>query len=336
MAKDNGFSELKKQIKDNSLKNIYLFFGDELFIKEIYIKKLREMLVDPSLEDFNFALLEGKNMNLDAVDDALESFPMMAEKKLVLIKNSGIFSKPKEEIKEFWQSRIKSLPDYVTLLFDEADIDKRSALYKSVQSAGHTVEFEYLEEADTIAWIEREARAAGKTITKENARYMVNICSDGLTAIRNELDKLISFCDNEITLSDIDRLVAKSFSVRVFELTDAIMAKDADKATTLLFDFKTVKESAFKTLHLLLGTFEKMLHAKLLLGEGATQNEIAEKLGLRPFLVRKYLDSAKRFSEDYLTDRIMRVAEITFSIVEGAVDEWTALEQYVLESVEKV
>ena len=45
MAKDNGFLELKKQIKENSLKNIYLFFGDELFIKEIYIKKLREMLL---------------------------------------------------------------------------------------------------------------------------------------------------------------------------------------------------------------------------------------------------------------------------------------------------
>lgn len=336
MAKDNGFSELKTHIKENKLKNVYLFFGAENYIKEIYLKKIKEMLVDPSLADFNFVMLNEKSIDFPSVDDALESFPMMAEKKLVIIKNSGIFSKTSEDNKNFWLSRMKDLPEYVTLIFDETAVDKRSSIYKAVNTLGLPVEFEYLTDTDLIAWIEREARNAGKIISKNNAEYMVNICDSGLSFIKNELDKLLNFCDTEITLSDIERLVAKSLSVRVFELTDAIMEKNADKAITLLFDFKTVKESAFKILYLLLGTFDKMLHARLLSAEGAMYAEIVEKLGLKPFIVRKYIDNSKKFTENYLIDRIMRVSEIDLAIKEGAVDEWTALEQYVMESVEKV
>ncbi len=336
MAKDNGFSELKNQLKTNSLKNIYLFFGAENYIKELYLKKIKDMLVDPGMEDFNFVMLSEKNVEFAAVDDALESFPMMSEKKLVIIKNSGIFSKASEEVKEFWSSRLKNIPEYVTLIFDEAAIDKRSSIYKAVNAAGLSVEFEYLSDSDLVAWLEREARNAGKVIAKHNAEYMVSICDSGLSFIRNELDKLLNFCDKEITRSDIERLVAKSLSVRVFELSDAIMAKDADTALSLLFDFKTVKESAFKILYLLLGTFDKMLHARLLVAEGAPYAKIAEKLDLKPFIARKYLDGGKKFSDDYLIDRIMRVSEIDLAIKEGAVDEWTALEQYVMEAVDRV
>lgn len=335
MAKDNGFSELKLQIKENKLKNIYLFFGDEAYIKEIYIQKITDMLVEPSLTDFNLTVLEEKNITFEAVDDVLESFPMMAESKLIIIKNSGIFSKTTEDAKKFWSARLKDIPEYVTVIFSEIAVDRRSALYKACASSGLCVEFEYLNETDMIAWVEREARRGGKTISKNNAAYMVSICDDGLSFVKNELDKLINFCDAEITLSDIERLVSKSLSVRVFELTDAIMQKDADKAVSLLFDFKTVKESAFKILYLLLGSFDKMLHARLLLAEGAAYSEIAEKIGVKPFIARKYIDNSKKFGEAYLTDRITRIAEIDLAVKEGAVDEWTALEQYVLECVKQ-
>ena len=336
MAKDNGFIELKKQIRENSIKNLYLFFGDESYIKEIYIKKFKELIPDGGFSDFNHIIIDEKDLTFDAIDDAFESFPMFSEKKLIIIKNSGIFSKPKEEVKEFWTARLKSIPDYVTLIFDEASIDKRSSLYKQVDKSGLTVEFEYLSETDMVAWLEREARNHKKILSKENARYMANICDSGLTFVKNELDKLINFCDSEITLSDIDRIVAKSLTIKIFELTDAIMEKNSDKAIAIASDLKTVKESAFKILYLLSSTFDKMLHSKLMLKEGRTYDEIAEKTGLRPFLVRKYLDGAKKFSEDYLTDRVIRIAEIDLSIKEGQIPEWTALEQYILESVEKV
>lgn len=336
MAKDSGFIELKKQIRDKNMGNLYLFFGDEVYIKEAYVGKMKEIITDGGFPDFNHIVIEEKDMSFDVIDDALESFPMMTEKKLVIIKNSGIFSKAREEVKEFWTDRLKNIPDYVTLLFDETELDKRSNLYKLLTKSGLAVEFEYLGESDMVSWIEREVRSGKKSISRNNAQYMASICDNGLSYVKHELDKLISFCDNEITLSDIDRLVAKSLDVRVFELTDAIMTGNAERAVSLMNDFKTVKESAFKILYLLSGTFDKMLRSRLMLAEGASYNEIAEKTGLKPFIVKKYIENAKKFKENYLVERIMRVADIDLSIKEGSIDEWTALEQYVIESVEKV
>ena len=334
MAKDNGFIELKKQIRDNDMKNLYLFFGDEIYIKDVYIKKIKELIPDGGFADFNHIILDEKDITFDAVEDAFESFPMFSEKKLIILKNSGIFSKPKEDVKEFWAQKLKNIPDYVTIIFDESAIDKRSSLYKQVDKSGMCVEFEYLSETDMVTWLEREARNHKKILSKSNAQYMANICDSGLSYVKNELDKLINYSDTEITLTDIEKIVAKSLTIKVFELTDAIMAKDADTAIAIANDLKTVKESAFKILYLMSSTFDKMLHSKLMLKEGRTYNEIAEKTGLRPFLVKKYLDGAKKFSEDFLTDRIIKIAEIDLNIKEGLIPEWTALEQYIIESVQ--
>jgi len=336
MANDTGFIELKKQIRDNALGNLYLFFGNEVFIKDSYVRKLKDIITDGGFPDFNHIIIDDKNISFADIDDALESFPMMTEQKLVIIKNSDIFYKAKEDTKEFWTNRLKNIPEYVTLIFDETELDKRSSLYKAVTKNGLAVEFEYLSEADMVSWIEREARTNKKTISRNNAQYMASICDSGLSYVKQELEKLINFCDSEITLSDIDRIVAKSLDVRVFELTDAIMSRNANLAISLMNDFKTVKESAFKILYLLSGTFDKMLRSKLMLAEGASFGEIAEKTGLKPFIVKKYVENGKKFRENYLIDRIMRVADIDLDIKEGNIDEWTALEQYVVESVEKI
>lgn len=336
MAKDNGFIELKKQIKENNIGKLYLFFGDEVYIKNVYIEKLTELIDDAGFSDFNHITIDEKDLDPDTVDDALESFPMFAEKKLIIIKNSGIFQKANEEIKEFWLARLKKIPDYVTIVFDETAVDKRSVLYKAVAKTGHITEFEYLSETDMVSWIEREAARHKKKISRNSAAYMVGICDDGLSYVKNELEKLISFCDNEITVSDIDRVVTKALSVRVFELTDAILSGDANRAVALTESFKAVKESAFKILYLLSGSFDKCLRTRLMTAEGASYAEIAQKTGLKPFLVKKYIDNGRKFGEDYLVNRIIRVAEIDLSIKEGAVEEWTALEQYVLESLDAV
>ena len=260
MANDTGFIELKKQIRDNKLGNLYLFFGDEIYIKDSYIKKLKDIITDGGFPDFNHIIIDDKNISFADIDDALESFPMMTEQKLVIIKNSDIFYKAKEDTKEFWTNRLKNIPEYVTLIFDENELDKRSSLYKTLTKSGLDVEFEYLSEADMVSWIEREVRNSKKTISRNNAQYMASICDSGLSYVKHELEKLINFCDTEITLSDIDRIVAKSLDVRVFELTDSIMTGNANQAISLMNDFKTVKESAFKILYLLSGTFDKMLY----------------------------------------------------------------------------
>lgn len=340
MAKKNeALLDLKRQLREKKLKPLYLFYGDETYLKELYTSRIAEQIPDGGMPEFNHIKLEGPEVPFSEYDDAWESFPMMTDRKLILIKNSGIFKLRKgrddihstDDIKEFWTEKLKRISDDTVVVFDESNVDKRSALYKAAAKAGMAVEFEYLSDADLVTWVIKQCLNAKKKISKDTAYYLVTRCDPGLNNLNNELQKLLTYCDEEIYKSDIDRVVAKSLQVIAFELSDAIMAGNAQKALEVLRDLKTVRENAFTVLYLLFSNFEKMLHAKLM--TGAPRSEVASELGVAPFIAGKYIESAGGFSEDALVKMVTRVPEIDLAVKEGLTDEWTALEQYVTESI---
>ena len=316
--KNGNLLKLKKQLKEGILAPLYVFYGEEDYLREMYVNRVKDCVPDGGFPDFNHIKIEGRDVAFSEYDDAWESFPMMTEKKLIHIKDSGIF-------------QLKSVSDDTVVIFDETSVDKRSALYKAAAKVGTVVEFTYLSEADLVTWVVKQFLNAKKKISKENAYYLITICDSGLASINNEIKKLIDFCDEEIYKTDIDRVVAKSMEVIVFELTDAIMLGNTQKAMETLADLKTVKENVFTLIYLMLSTFEKMLRVKLM--NGAPQAEIASEIGVSLFVARKYINSAKGFSEDSLVWMLRRVAEIDLAIKEGRVEEWNALEQYVAECI---
>ncbi len=334
-AKEDNFIKLKQQIKSGTTGNLYLFYGEEGFVKNMYLEQLLKLVPDDGFGDFNRIILDGKEATVDRIDDALNSFPMMAEKKLIVIKNSGAFKSPTEEVKEFWQERLCDVPDYALLIFDEQEVDKRSVTYKAAAKHGLCVEFKFMKDYEVSAWVVREAQKGGKKIGKDEAEYLVAMCDPGIANVKNELDKLINYCDNEIYKTDIDKVVSKPLSIVIFEVTDALIAGNADLAMSVIMRMKENKESAFNILYLLSSAFDKMLQAKLMLAEGATYDMISSRMKLAPFIARKYIDGGKRFSEDFLVERVCRTAECDLAIKQGEIDEWTALLQYVFECLKK-
>ena len=251
MAKEDSFLTLKQQIKDNNIGNLYLFFGEEVFVKDMYLERMKSFVPDGGFADFNYIFLDAKDAISEKVDDALNSFPMMSEKKLVVIKNSGIFKKASEEVKEFWLERLADIPDYVLLIFDEQEADKRSVLYKAVTKHGLGVEFSYLKDYEVASWVAREVQKAGKKISKDAAEYLVAMCDPGISNVKNELQKLIDYADSEIYKSDIDKVVSKPLSIVVFDITDSLMAGNGDKVMSIIMQMKENRESAFNVLYLL-------------------------------------------------------------------------------------
>lgn len=336
MAKSEAITELKKQIKEKKLLGLYLFYGEETYLKELYTDKVSALIDDGGFPEFNKLTINDNQISISDIDDAIESFPMMCEKKLIIIKNSGIFHKANEEQKEYWQKRLDTLGEHVVIIFNEENVDKRGVLYKRAIKSGLCVEFNYMSADDLTTWVGREVLNSNKKISKDTAAYFVSVCDEGISNLKNELDKLINYCDEVITKTDIDKIVSKAVGIKVFELTDCIMAKNADGALKILYDLKTVKESAFKLLYLLSSTFDKMLKCSLLLSGGENYSDIAAKIGVAPFIAKKYANSARSFGENFLIDRIIEVAQIDYSIKCGEIDEWQALEKYVLEACEKL
>lgn len=326
--------KLKRELKEKGISGAYLFYGEELYIRDIYIDKIRAVVEDDGFEEFNLITLDGREMTLDAAADAIESYPMVSEKKLVIIRDSGIFKKAKEEEIDFWNNEIKNLPEYCVLLFIEDNIDKRSSVYKTISKTGTAVEFAYLKPYELAAWVQAEVLKAKKKMSKDTIEYFVSVCQEGIINLKNELDKLITAAEEEITLSLVKETVSKSLSVQVFELTDCIMEKNNDRVFKILTDLKTMKESAFTVMYLLNSAFDKMLISKLMLEDGAPTRDIEAKLGLPQFIAKKYYSGARGFSVEFLTERIKRVPELDLAIKQGKITEWDALYKFVFEAMQ--
>ena len=329
MAKENPLIKLSKDLKENNLDKLYLFFGEEVYLKELYTKKILQTIPDDGFEEFNKIIIDGKESDMFSVSEALESFPMMSDKKIVLIENSGIFKSANQETKDFYSKVFSALAEDTVLIFSETEVDKRSALFKAAQKSGSVVEFELLSEADLISFVQREVMGQGKKIQKDVAEYLVNISDSSLSSLKNEILKLVSNCEDEITKTDVDRLASKSLQIQVFELCDLLMERKTDRVLQMLEDLKTVKESPFKLIYILFGTFDKMLKAKLMEYEGTPYQDIAKELGVPPFIAKKYINGQKGFSQDELILMTVKVAEVDLLIKQGKTDEWSAFENYI-------
>ena len=329
--KNPDLPELKRQIHENKLKPVYLFFGTETYLKETYIKAILDKIPDNGFEEFNYITLKGTDVSLSEYDDAWESFPMMADRKLIYISGSNIFKSANEEQKSFWKEKFSHYTDDMVVIFDETAVDKRSVLYKTLTKYGMAIEFETPDEADLVTYITGQCLKAKRKIKKENAYKIVNMCDEGLQNIMNELKKLFDYCGEEITKTDIDNIVSKGLNIRIFELTDGIMNHNAKQAMEVLTELRSSSESAFGVLYLIYANVKKILKAKL--ADSSDPRTVARAIGSSEYIARKYISSAQGFSEGALTKMIMRIPEIDYEIKQGKTDEWTALEQYVAEAL---
>ena len=118
-------NNLKKDINNNTLKNLYLFTGPEVFLSEFYTNDIKKKLLGESGDDFNLLTVSRCLPDINDADNFINSYPFMSDKKLMIIKDSNILKKAADEDKKYWQKTLTSIPDYCIIIFCENEIDKR-------------------------------------------------------------------------------------------------------------------------------------------------------------------------------------------------------------------
>ena len=121
---------LNQDIKNNDFKRVYLLFGEESFLKKSYKNRLREAITQGDTMNYNY--YEGKGMNVNEIISLSDTMPFFAEKRLILMEDSGWFKggSGADEMSAY----IENIPDTTCLLFIETEVDKRSRMYKAVKN----------------------------------------------------------------------------------------------------------------------------------------------------------------------------------------------------------
>ncbi len=319
--------KIKEDMKSGEYKSVYLLYGEEAFLRDYYKKALTEKLLDPDLADFNYKEYTMDKPDTEDVAMFLSSYPCMSEKKVIFIKDSDIFYKCTESVREDWKKIFSDVPDYAVIIFSETNIDKRSALFKYVSEHYCVDEFPFQKEVDLINWIERYAKSKGAGISKDAAKYLIDCCGTSMYMLKNEIEKLASYCSAKkvITEEDIDICSCKMVESKVFEMLDAFLDKDAKKGGELYGALKLLKEEPIAINSAVFAKFNQ-LKKVLLFPKGTPASVIAREFGERDFLVKMWQRQADKTNLEKVNKILELSVDTDHRIKSGLSDSWAALD----------
>ena len=288
---------LMEDIKNRQFKKIYLLTGEEVYLRNQYRKRLREALIDPE-DTMNCSVFEGKNVNPREIIDLAETMPFFAERRVILIDDSGFAKNACPDLADY----VPEIPESTCIILTESEVDKRGRLYKAIKTHGRIVEFKRQDEKTLIRWILGMAKKEKLQMSEAAVRYLLAKTGNDMENLGQELEKLFCYCMNhtEITATDIDEICTTQIGNHIFDMVDAVAAKEQKKALDYYYDLLTLKEPPMRILYLLTRQFRILMEVKEMDRTGVPPKEIAAKVGIMPFLVGKYRTQAKAFTRKEL------------------------------------
>ncbi len=323
--------KLEDDIKTKKFERVYLFFGDENYLKKTYTNKLRKALVSEAAEMMNLDIFQGKKPESQKILDSCETLPFMNDFRLVIVRDSELFIQGSKEDSEKIAGYVKSIPKSSILMFIEDKVDKRGKLYKAVSQNGYCVECKVPSEKEMCVWIEKKAKEKGLVIKRDVVLYFLRSVNIGMESALAELEKLSDYVGaGEILKRDVDEICAKSLEVKIFNMVAAIGNKKLKDALDIYNNMILMKESPIMILAMIARQFRIILQSKYLAEKGFYNADIAKKINQREFVISQCLSQAKNFKKKDLLKALDDCLKCDVNIKTGKIQDRLGVEMIIM------
>jgi DNA polymerase-3 subunit delta len=326
---------LFQAIGDGSFERVYFFHGPEEWVKESALARLREKLLPQGLEELNENVMEGGTAQ--AIIEAAETLPVMAEKRLVVVRDfppliSGKARSEQEEAQRLidW---LPTAPDSAAVVFYvRGAADMRKKLSSALSKLPGAVSFDPLDDAELLKWANARLKKLGKRMDRAALDSLTFLAGRSLTRLDGEISKLAAFAGarDVITPEDVERLVPPSLESSVFQMIDFLMDGKIYDAHRLYGALIRAGENRVGILAMLTRQMRMLTHIRRLRAQGAPLKEIEEKLSLNHFAATRAQAQAARLTEGELEDMYRACAEADYDIKRGAVRDQAAVDALML------
>jgi len=327
--------ELNSHIKTGNFACCYLFYGPEVFLTDRWRKSLVAAALPEDAKDTNMEVFVGKT-DPAPIMDAAETMPFMAERRLVVVEESGLFASGRKDDSESMANFIAHIPESTVVIFVEKDVDKRGRLYKRVNEHGLVVEAKMPKETDLADWAVKLCASLGARLPKSTAMYLIRTAPTDMSLLYNEIAKLAAYKPGAepITNADVDAVCTKSLEAKIFDLMRAIGNKDPKRAAALYANLIAAKESPLMVLTMLARQFRFYLQCAHL-APAMSQKDIAAKLALHPFAVREFVEGSRNFSRAAMLTALENCLETDFAIKSGQIGDVLGVEVLIIKTCAK-
>jgi len=292
----NTYEEIISDLKKRIFKPVYFLAGEEPYYIDLIINYIEDKVLPEAEKAFNQIIVYGDDTSVPAIIDTARRFPMMASHQVVIVKEE----KKKKKIEDLTIYLEK--PQLSTILvfsFKYNTVDKRTKLYKALESHGAYFESPKLRDYQIPGWIERYLMTKGIKTDPSASSMLTEYLGTDLHKIVNELDKLIITLPEGkqvITTSLIEKNIGISKDYNNFELQKAIGEKNILKANMIVHYFADNPKDNPITLSIasIFGFFSKLLTYHYLTDK--SKNNVAAVLRVNPYFVKDYENSAIKYN----------------------------------------
>lgn len=319
------YQSLLNSIKRGVLSPLYLIYGEEDYLQDLLVQNLRSALVTKDMEAFNLDILDGEKVSPAQVVERAITFPVFAERRLVIVNNPSFFQTSKKEGDEKNSSPgIQVLLDYfenplstTCLVFlVKGGLDKRKKAVKDIIKKGVLIETPSLKGNHLNEWLQEEVRLLGKRIEPKALEYIILHTNHDLRHLKSELEKLDLYTADQktISLELVEKLLTKTGEASIFVLIDSIGLRKGEEAILELRNLLEKGEAPVKVLFMITRQFRLILSAKDLAQQGYTEKQITTELAVHPFVAGKLLRQARNFSFQELESAMFLLLEGDYAL----------------------
>ncbi len=328
--------ELEKQLSQQEPKGIYLLYGEETFLLQQQLNKIKKKFGE-IIKGINYIAIDENNIQELIADIETPAFGYST--KLIIARNTGIFKREvkgrsggaskelKDKINEYLKSNIDMINESVILVFVENEVEKNS-IYNTIEKIGTVCNFEEQKPFQIIKRLKAICNSYKVNVDESTLQYLIESCGTNMQDLINEIRKLIEYAgeNGKIQKQDIDKLCIKKIESVIFDLTDNLGQKKVKEALEVLYNLIASKEPIQKILITLYNHFKKLYFVKIAI---ANNKDVAQSLQLKPnqmFLVNKYKLQAKGFKTSELRKIIQELEDLDYHYKIGLIDLNVGLE----------
>lgn len=318
------YQKALQSIRQGKFSAVYGIMGTELFLQQEFLQTLMSQFGEA--DNLDMTKLDLEEQSLDAVLDEAEMFSFFSDFRLIVVENVQFLNAKSNQ--KLSSNEEKRLLDYLNnpneasvlvFLIPSEQIDKRKKLSKTFQKTTCFVEVNPLKEQEASRYVQRFIEGEQLNMTKEAINELLIRVNYRLTEAMGEVAKLKSFAlsGRPITIEIVRSLVPRTLESNVFELTDAVMKKQVERAVQIYQDLILMKHEPIALHALIVSQFRLIIQSKLLNQQGFLEADIAKEVGVHPYRVKLALQSGRRLSLASLSKFYEELIEVDFQMKTG-------------------
>jgi DNA polymerase-3 subunit delta len=353
-----GFASTERflaELNSNQLRPGYVLAGDETFLYERCRRAVLQAFVPPEMRDFCLSDLDLAETSIFEALDRAQTPSLMAPFQVLFLRNLKTLYTRGAKKEEFAaidayfrspnpQALVLFIADHLRIpsdprRIDLQDKDRYERVRETLGDWCGVVELARVDESDAIRWLTAEAENHQVRFDADAARELTDALGADMMLIASEFEKLLLYVSGKgrITLGDVETMVLAAKQRSLYELTDAISAKDKPRALLLLDGLLNAsdggEDSAIGHLYMLARTFRQMLVIleKNVRDSRAIWQALWQGFRMPPFAAEDLIRQARRYkSRTELTRALRLIARADLELRSSPPDKRLVLERLVL------